>query len=380
MDVLLTYVLPFVGMLVALIVIHEFGHYLTAKMFGIKVLEAGIGYPPRAWGFTWHGTIYSINWLPLGGFVRLLGEEDPTDPQSLAAQKAWKRIIVLASGSWMNLALPVLLFAAFFMIPHDISRGPVEITSIVPDSPAATAEIRADSELLDTRGLQVGDRLLKVNGETVKNTADAGREIRLHMGQTVTFTIERRSFGESETLEARLKARWREAPTGISIRNVVSGSAVCQGTQRSDECVETEQYGLLSALEKGWTSTWDSLVLARNQFLMVVHGGEGPKVAGPAGLGQATGEIVDEAGWQPLLEFAALLSLNLAIINMLPLPMLDGGRVVFVLIEVARRGKRIAPEKEAIVHLIGLALIITMAVVVTYMDVARIIGGRSLFE
>src|SRR5438552_2426339 len=88
-------VLPFLGMLVALIVAHELGHYFTAKLFRVKVLEAGLGYPPRIWRFEWRGTIYSINWLPLGGFVRLLGEEDPSDPESLAAQPAWKRLIVL---------------------------------------------------------------------------------------------------------------------------------------------------------------------------------------------------------------------------------------------------------------------------------------------
>jgi regulator of sigma E protease len=103
-DILIHYIVPFVGMLVALIVIHELGHYITAKLFGITVLEAGIGYPPRAWGFTWRGTIYSINWLPLGGLVRLVGEEDPSDPHSLAAQKDWKPIIVLSArgAGWFS--------------------------------------------------------------------------------------------------------------------------------------------------------------------------------------------------------------------------------------------------------------------------------------
>jgi regulator of sigma E protease len=272
----------------------------------------------------------------------------------------------------MNLLIPVFLFAVFFMLPHDVAVGPAVIDVVEQDSPAAAA------------GVLPGDRLLEINGEEVKNTTDAGRIIRLNMGETMTFKLERNSFGESEIIEARVKARWDppdgQGPTGIQIHNLVTGAAVCQGEGRSDQCVQTEQYGLLTALQKGWTSTWDSLVLARNQFMMLFYGGSGPDVAGPAGLGQATGEIVEEAGWQPLLEFAALLSLNLAIINMLPLPMLDGGRVAFVLLEVVRRGKRVAPEKEAIVHLIGLALILTLAVVVTYMDVARIIGGRSLFE
>jgi len=122
------------------------------------------------------------------------------------------------------------------------------------------------------------------------------------------------------------------------------------------------------------------LTLARNQIIAIFHGGSGPDVAGPVGIAQATGEVVKESGWQTLLDFAALLSINLAIINVLPLPMLDGGRMAFVILEVIRGGRRIAPEKEAIVHLVGLALIITMAVVVTYFDILRIIGGGSLFE
>src|SRR3970040_1031760 len=123
MHTVLYSILPFVGMLVALIVVHELGHYITAKIFGVKVLEAGIGYPPRAWGFTWRGTIYSINWLPLGGFVRLLGEKDPSAPQSLAAQPAWKRLIVLVSGSGMNFILPIILFAIAFMLPRQVAVG-----------------------------------------------------------------------------------------------------------------------------------------------------------------------------------------------------------------------------------------------------------------
>jgi regulator of sigma E protease len=385
-DFVVSYLLPFFGMLVGLVVIHELGHYVTAKIFGIKVLEAGIGYPPRIWGFNWRGTLYSINWLPLGGFVRLLGEEDPTDPQSLAAQAAWKRIIVLASGSSMNFVLPVILFALVFMLPREVSRGPAVIDLVEENSPAEQAIVRTvpSGEEIQTPGLQPGDRIIEINGERIKNTTEAGRIIRLNMGRTLTFLVGRDSFGDVQTLEARVKARWAppggQGPTGIGIHNQIGGSAVCQGDSKPDQCTETEQYSVFEAIPKGWRSTWESLVLARNQVITMVKGGQGPEVAGPVGIAQATGEVVQESGWEPLLEFAALLSINLAIINILPLPMLDGGRIAFVLLEIGRGGKRVAPEKEAIVHLIGLALIITMAVVVTYFDVARLIAGGSLFE
>jgi regulator of sigma E protease len=454
MDFAIHYLLPFVLMLVPLIVVHELGHYFTAKMFGVKVLEAGLGYPPRALGFTWRGTIYSVNWLPLGGFVRLLGEEDPEDPQSLAALVPWKRIIVLASGAWVNLALPILLFAIVFMLPREVPAGPAVITTVMPESPAAEA------------GLMQGDIVVSVDGEKVKNTPELGREIRLRQGQVIDFVVKRSDQFEGEQLlTIPVQSRWDpeatvhvvqegetssqiardlgiplelvlvaadidftleegqqitvetgDGPQTYTVREGDSVSAVARRLDVESDAVReaaglpdpeviepgteltfsqgptgiaigdrygfttTERYAIWEAIPKGWEATWESLILARNQVIALFKGGGGPDVAGPVGIAQATGQVVEESGWQPLIEFAALLSINLGIMNLLPLPMLDGGRVVFVLLEVIRGGRRVAPEKEAIVHLVGLALILTMAVVVTYLDVARIISGGSLFE
>ena len=112
-----------VPVLAVLIFVHELGHFVTAKLFGIKVTEFGFGFPPRIYGVPFRGTIYSVNWIPLGGFVRMVGEEDPTDPESFARQSIPKRLTVLAAGSAMNLVLPVVIFTALFMLPHDATGG-----------------------------------------------------------------------------------------------------------------------------------------------------------------------------------------------------------------------------------------------------------------
>ncbi len=356
MDLILHTILPFVGVLVVLIIAHEFGHYITAKLTGVKVLEAGLGYPPRIWGFTWHDTIYSINWLPLGGFCRLLGEEDPSDPSSLAAKPRWVRLLVLASGSGMNFILPILLFAIAFMIPRDVNVGLTQISYVVPGAPAEEA------------GLKNGDVIFEINGDEVRNIREVSLAIRLNLGETIDFTV-KHTDGVVETIPVH--SRWSppegQGPTGIQIGNLYPFT-------------EKESFPPWQAIPKGWTATLDALILARNEVISWTKGSSGPDVAGPVGIAQATGEVVEESGFDVLLEFAALLSINLAVINILPLPMLDGGRIVFVLLEIVRGGRRIAPEREALVHLIGLALIITFAVVITYFDVLRIIRGESLFR
>lgn len=358
-------ILVFVGILIGLIVIHELGHFVTAKLTGVKVVEAGLGYPPRIWGKQIGETIYSINWIPLGGFCRMLGEEDPSDRASLAAKPAWVRLLVLSAGSGMNFALPFILFTISFMIPRDVPVGLTQIVQVMDNSPAQEA------------GLEEGDVIFAINGHEVRNLQEVGKQIRLNLGETLTMQV-RHGY---EMQEVRVKARWapptyidedgeerRQGPTGIMIAPLHPG------------LTESESFPLWEAFPKSITTTFEVLTLARNEITSWIKGGGSPQVAGPVGIAQATDEVVEEAGYRPLLEFAALLSINLAIINILPLPMLDGGRIVFVLIEIVRRGKRISPEKEALVHFIGLALILAFAVVVTYFDVLRVLRGESLFR
>jgi len=358
-------ILIFAGILIGLIVAHELGHFVAAKLTGVRVLEAGVGYPPRIWGKEFRGTIYSINLIPLGGFCRMLGEEDPSDPASLAAKPAWARLIVLGAGSAMNFILPFILFTISFMIARDVPIGLTQIVQVMDGSPAQEA------------GLQEGDVIFAINGHEVRNTQEVGTQIRLNLGETLTMLIRR----EAEFIEVPVHARWstptyideegnkqRQGPTGIMIAALYPGMT------------ESESFPLWEALPKSIDTTFQVLTLARNEVISWFKGGGRPQVAGPVGIAQVTGEVVEEGGYRPLLDFAALLSINLAIINILPLPMLDGGRIMFVLLEVARRGKRVAPEKEALVHFIGLTLIIALAIVIAYFDVARVLRGESLFR
>ncbi len=364
MNVVTDSVLPFVGIIVGLIVLHEAGHFITAKLTGIKVLEAGLGYPPRIWGFKRGDTEYTINWIPLGGFVRMLGEEDPSDPQSLAAAARWKRLVVMSAGSAMNFVGAIALLALALTIPRTVYDSPARITYVVPDSPAATA------------GVKPGDVILALNGKTV-DVNGVRTQILLHQGQNIRFTVKR----AQDTMDLSVYARWappkmvdpqtqqvvQQGPTGIEIAPQY-------------QFTKSLHYLPWTAARMSFGEARDQMILARNQIISWVKGRSAPQVTGPVGIAQATGEVVKEAGWKSLLDFAGLLSLNLAILNILPLPMLDGGRIVFVLIEIARRGKRIAPQKEAMVHFIGLMTLLTLAVVITYFDIARVFNGGSVIK
>jgi membrane-associated protease RseP (regulator of RpoE activity) len=223
----------------------------------------------------------------------------------------------------------------------------------------------------------------------IKTTLDRGQQLTIGEGpDAVTYTAEKgdtvasvaQRLGVSQdavriaaglpdlnTLNVGEELRFPQGPTGIVIA-------------AQYPYTETQSYSLFKAVPRGVRTTIDSLTLARNEVISWIKGGGSPEVSGPIGIAQATGQVVKEAGWKVLLDFAALLSVNLAVINILPLPMLDGGRIVFVLLEVLRRGRRVAPQKEALVHLIGLVALLTLVVVISYFDIVRIIQGGSLFR
>jgi len=353
MDFFLT-VLAFLGVLAIVIVAHELGHFTTAKLCGVKVEEFGIGYPPRIFGFKRGETTYSLNIIPLGGFTKMAGEEDPEVERSLASKSIGKRLLVLSAGSLMNAILPFLLLIIALMVPHSVYVGTVTVTEVAFGSPAEAA------------GILAGDVILTAEGHTVNNTNDLSRYIQLNLGGNLDLTVQHL---DGTTEDVSLSPRWRppedEGAIGVGITN--------EGLVE-----ETHSEPFWRAIPMGIGQTFDTMVLFKNAILsMFIGESDVGGVAGPVGIAQITGEVA-KAGISPLLEWTAFFSLNLAIINLLPLPALDGGRIVFVLLEWIRRGKRIPPKKEGLVHMIGFFLLMAFILAVTLQDIIRIASGGSL--
>jgi len=353
LEILIT-IVTFLVMLIILVLAHEVGHFFTAKARGVQVQEFGLGFPPRIWGIKRGETLYSINALPLGGFVKLAGEEDPKVPRSLASKGYGTRILVLAAGSIMNILLPIILFSIAFMIPHDIVVYPVKIESVSENSPAAIA------------GSQPGDTVLSFNNEKLNNSAELQRNIQLNVNNKVNITVQHPdSSMETVELVPRLNPPEGQGATGIKL-----------AVPPSNPTIVKQSEPFWKAIPMGLTEIGQTMVLFKNEIIRWIIGAAAPQITGPVGMAQLTGEVV-RAGMSPLFEFAAFISINLGIVNLLPLPALDGGRIAFVILEMIRRGRRISPRTEGLVHLIGFVILIALILVITYGDIANIITTGS---
>ena len=476
MDSVLIAVGTFVPMLLILVVVHEFGHFATARAFGVKVLEFGLGYPPRAFGIYTgktevrvdpetefvnlsgvsdlrlgqlvkvssvtdaqgrlvartiegksaparfakgapgeegkggpvasppfekgetggissgqeghHGKaaratarlrlagddflkhegkvravsgdslvladmLYSLNLTPLGGFVRLAGENNPAVPLSLANTSASRRFVVLVAGPLMNAIFPIILFAILFMVPKDVRLGDVAIGEVVPNSPAAAA------------GVRPGDIVVEAGGRRIEALGDLLRAIRNNLGSEMEWRINRGGQLEIVRLVPRINPPEGQGATGVRVEMV-------------NVTTDRQSDPPWKAVPKGFTSTWDVLVLLKEEVGNWIRGAGTPEFSGPIGIAQATGEVTEAGGFDAWLILLILFSINLAILNILPIPMLDGGRLVFVVIEWVRRGKRVPPEKEGLVHLIGFAVLIGAILLISANDINRLIQGGSV--
>ncbi|MFC1990547.1 RIP metalloprotease [Chloroflexota bacterium] len=346
-------VVSFLGILIVLVLAHEIGHFVTARAFGVRVEEFGLGFPPRLLSIKRGETLYSLNVVPLGGFVKMSGEEDPKVPGSLASKSTGTRILVLASGSLMNALLPLLLFSIAFMVPHNVVAGEVMVQGVSSPSPAAEA------------GIVPGDVLLEADGRQLRSTGDLSRYVQINLGQEITILV-RHSDATMETV--KVVPRWRP-PEGRGAIGVF--------LENSNYTIVSESYPFWQAIPMAVGECIETFILFKNAIISMIIGAVPVVLAGPVGIAQMTGKIA-RIGFSPLLEFAAFFSINLAIINIFPLPALDGGRIAFVFLEWVRRGKRVSPKIEGYIHLVGFFMLIAAALLITYQDILRIISGESL--
>ena len=352
-------ILLFFVVLSVLVIAHEWGHYAAAKKIGADVEEFGLGFPPRI--FTWKGKdgmIWSFNAIPIGGFVKIRGEsgQDRSGPGSFAIKSIFQRLFVLAAGVIMNLVLAAALFSVGFLVGIPaITEGGVSNAAIVQNEAIRVAEILSGSAG-DEAGLQLGDTLVSIDGQEFE-TSQQARDALVAQDQDQTFQVT--VLRDDEMLELTANPKMEEGYD----REILGIALLETGTVR---------YPVHLAPLKGVETTYiytRDISVAFYQIIKNLIVGEDPGVelSGPVGIAVMTGEVAS-MGFVYLLQFSAILSINLAIINILPFPALDGGRIFFVMIEAVRR-KPTSPEFEAVVHNLGFVVLMLLVIFVTYKDI-----------
>ena len=360
MSTTLLSALIFVGVFAAVVLIHEFGHFVAARSMKVEVEEFGIGLPPRAFKlFHWKGTDFTFNWLPLGGFVRPKGENDPNVEGGLAAASPWVRLGVLFAGPVMNLLAGVLVNSILFaqMGVPDTSR--VILYEVTPNSPAARA------------GLQADDFIVAVDGEPVDGDEEFRSMIREHIDQPMQITVLR----GDETVEL--------TATPLSSRSPEEGAL---GILPGPPMVQADSF--IQAIPYGTTYTYYQIRQIISLPVMLIRDQLSPEEGRFIGLkgiydlfGQAVSRDVESreatppptGGTPPIeptnftLQIIASLTLTLGIFNLLPFPALDGGRIIFVLPELIL-GRRVPPQFENVVHAVGFALLLAFMLYINAMD------------
>jgi regulator of sigma E protease len=358
----IVFILAFGGM----VLIHEFGHFIAARISGIEVDEFGIGLPtPGALTlFTWKGTRFTLNWLPLGGFVRPKGENDPNVPGGLAAASPWKRLFVLVSGPAMNLLTAVVIYAIIFSQVGVPDTNRLMIASVSPDSPAAEA------------GLQSGDIFISGNGQTIRNFDNLRVIVDGSADKAILFLVERNGKQVEITAVPRLNKTEGRVMIGVGLdaplkQTASLGETLSMGAQYTGMNIR----GLLllpAQMLRGTITPEQSRFIGLKGIFDVfqqtvshdVQASNAPEnnSGGPA---PASSNPLD--GPVRTLFVLASLSISLGVFNLLPFPALDGGRILFILPELIFR-KRVSPQVENVVHGMGMAILLLFMLYVNLMD------------
>lgn len=356
MSTVLYYIIPFIVVLGVLIFFHEFGHFLIAKLCNVKVLKFSLGFGPKVIGKKMGETEYVISAFPLGGFVKMLGEENdeqiiPEDAhRSFSKQPVLTRIAIAAAGPMFNFLLAFILFSGIFLI----SGYPIliaEVGQVRPDSPA------------DKSGILKGDIIEYIDGKKINKWGDIKKFIEKSPNKGLNMEIirgDKRISTMVSPKEEIVKNIFGEEIKSALIGIVASGN------------IKELKLGPLRALKEGGKKTWELTALTVLTVVKLFQGVIPLKtLGGPIMIGQLTGEIAKQ-NLSYLLPFMAVISINLAILNLLPVPVLDGGLILLFLIEIAIR-KPISIKKREMAQKIGLFLLILLMAIVFYNDLVRII-------
>jgi regulator of sigma E protease len=366
---MLVTIMVFLLILSVLVLIHEAGHFFVAKFFGIKVEEFGFGLPPRIAGKKFGETLYSINWLPIGGFVKLYGEDKAgggsvslkqkvikgDEKRAFFAKPVWQRALVIFAGVFMNFVLAVVIISVLFSVVGVQTPGnKVTVDAVVKNAPA------------DIAGLKVGDIIVSVNNIQVTTSEQLQQYTDAHVGDKLALEVKSQN-SKVENIEVTPRKVYpsNEGPMGIAIeQNVVL---------KKYPWFKAPFIGTYQALQDSWLVVSGLVMLVVQLFTkgMVPQG-----VAGPIGIAQLTGVVIG-IGPAAVLSLVSLLSLNLAIINLLPIPALDGGRLFFILIEGIFK-KKVNREFEAKLHMIGMIVLLALIALITLHDLFRIFTGQPI--
>lgn len=360
-------VLSAILLLCILVVVHEAGHFAAARMVGIEVMEFSVGFGPRLFGWKSrrHDTKFSLRLIPLGGYCAFYGEDDAEgkhidDPRAYARQSVWKRMFSVLMGPGMNFVLAFVVLMGFFCLHGATLVEPV-LAAVEENGPAWEAGLRAGDVVTDVNGVNVRDGDAQTLSALIAawQTGDAPLSIGvLRQGEASRFSMT--PFWDEEG------GRYR---VGITISSQPRVETRPDGTR----FYATQRLGLLESAQ----TSWSQCVYAGSMILDALKGlltkGEGlDQTAGPVGVVSMVSQEVRAGGFEAFLNLLVIISINLGLMNLLPIPGLDGSRFLFMVVE-ALRGKPVSPRREAMVHLAGMAFLFAMMIFFTYKDVLRLL-------
>ena len=356
-------IVVFVLMLSVLILVHEYGHFFMAKLFKMRVEEFGIGLPPRAKKlFTHQGTLFSLNWLPLGGFVRLFGEDadDPTQissPEAFFNKPIWQRAGVLMAGVIMNFVLGILAFGVVYTylgIPTKTDK--VFIVEVAKNTPAEAVGLKTESEIKKVFFENKELAFVGVDGFIEQVEPLKGKMIGLSV-------LDKDGTERVVEIVPRVNPPEGEGALGVALSGI---------EMKTYPLWQRPFRGVVVGLQEAWA--WGKeITVSLGKLLWGIVSGQGvPKdVSGPIGIYEISKQVY-QVGWVAVLQFMAILSINLAILNIMPFPALDGGRIFFLGIEMVI-GKKLKNRIEGYVHTVGMVFLLGLMVLITVRDVIKLI-------